>query len=401
MPLLRWLTVTFAALALTIALTVAAATPAKADPALFAVAGVAVDETAASAAQAREQALAEGHREAFRRLLARLVPRGRLDGVPRPPDEAIANLVRDFEVSDERTSNVRYLAELSFRFRPEAVRAFLRENAIPYAEARSRPVVVLPLYGAAGEAVLWEEPNPWREVWTEEGMDRVGLVPFEVPLGDLGDMQAISAEVALSGDRDALRRIAERYGGEHVLVTQAIQGGDPDEGTASAQIISSRVEADGESRNMVESIRQREDEPLAEMYGRAVESVARALEEDWKQANLLRFEDRRELTAAVPLNRLADWVQIERQLASVPLIGESRLRTLSRERAEIELVYFGDSDQLRLALARNGLRLDDGEDGEDGDDWVLRSARAVAEPAIGRDDPAGEVGTIRQEPAVQ
>lgn len=398
MPLLRWPVATLVALTFAISSLSLAPTPTRAESDLFTVERVAVDETAASAAQARERALTQGQRAAFQRLLARMVPRERLRGVTWPSDDALADLVHDFEVFDERTSSVRYLADLTFRFRPDAVRGYLRDNGIPYAEARGPSVVVLAIFGAGDRAVLWEDPNPWREAWTLR-MDEPGLVPFEVPLGDLLDMEAVSAREALDADAEALRRVAARYDAEEVLVTQAMQDDSPEDEPASVRIVSIRMDGEEPGRRTVDSVTQREDEGLVELYARAAESVARVLEEDWKRQNLLRFEDRREMLVEVPLTGLADWVGIERRLAAVPLIGESRLRSLTRERAEVDLVYFGEGDQLRLVLARNGLRLDEDEEYDGG--WVLRPAGGVSEPAIRGGETARPEGRVQEEPTEQ
>ncbi len=132
---------------------------------VFTVTGVAVDVTADTAAAAREAAHAEGHVKALDKLLARLLPGDELSLVrPLKPAEILA-YVQDFSVANERTSDVRYLAELTFRFRPEAVRELLRANGLKHAETMSKPVVVLAIFGVEGAAVLWGEGNPWLAAW--------------------------------------------------------------------------------------------------------------------------------------------------------------------------------------------------------------------------------------------
>ena len=137
---------------------------AQADGRIFTVRDVAVDETAATAAEARQVALAVGQRRAFRRLIDRLVPEDQQGLVPALDPNLLQYYVRDFSVADERTSAVRYLADLTFRFNADEVRRLLRSNSVAFAETRGNPVVVLPVFRAGdGEAVLWVEANPWVE----------------------------------------------------------------------------------------------------------------------------------------------------------------------------------------------------------------------------------------------
>ena len=199
---------------------------ARVDFNVFTVRGIEVDVTAKTAAAAREAALAEGHVMAMQKLLARLLPREELTRVTPLKAEQVVGFVKDFEVAAERTSDVRYLASLTFRFKPDAVRGLLRNDGLVHAETRSKPVLVLPVFGAVGKARLWEETNPWWKVWAQRQPED-WLVPLIVPLGDLGDISAIDADQALEGDMERLSAIAARYGAQDVLITQAVLLGDP------------------------------------------------------------------------------------------------------------------------------------------------------------------------------
>ncbi len=163
---------------------------------VFTVTDVRVDATAKTAAAARETALAEGERRALGRLLARLTLRADQARLPVLERSQIAALVRNFEVEEEKTSSVRYLAKLTIRFKRKALRRLLRAHDIPFAETLSKPVLVLPVYEVADALALWDDPNPWREAWARQPK-RDGLVPLVVPLGDLSDIADIGAEQAL------------------------------------------------------------------------------------------------------------------------------------------------------------------------------------------------------------
>jgi hypothetical protein len=177
---------------------VAPAGPAAADDDLFTVRAVAVDATADTARLARDRAIAEGRRAAFQRLVERLVPASRARAVTAPTDAELERMVIGFEVADERTSSVRWLADLTVAFDPAAVRARLRAAGVPFAETRSLPVLVIPLYDTGGETVLWREPNPWRNAWYELA-PQGGLVPFVGPYGDVSDIRDLVSHLKHRG----------------------------------------------------------------------------------------------------------------------------------------------------------------------------------------------------------
>src|SRR5947209_2882197 len=98
------------------------AVPAKAggQPAM-AVYGVKVDVTASDAVSAREKAILAGQRDGLSRVLASLIQSGAPNRLPSLSDEQITDMLEDYEVESEKSSTVRYIGQLTFRFRADAV----------------------------------------------------------------------------------------------------------------------------------------------------------------------------------------------------------------------------------------------------------------------------------------
>lgn len=323
---------------------------------IYTVRGVPVDATAETAILAREQAVAKGRRQAFQQLVELLVPLVWSDQVPPPTDAELGRMVLGFEVAGERTSAVRYLAELTVAFDPNAVRAAFRNAGVPFAETRSLPVLVIPVLSSGAGTVLWEERNPWRDAWTRRATPR-GLVPFVVPYGDLADIRDLNIEQALSGDQTALSRIAERYGARDVVVAQAI----PRPGGA-AQITIQRIGSSGYDSTLVETVTAESDPADAAGYdaARYAAGVRRAVvmvEEAWKQDNLIRPGLESRVTATIPLDSLKRWIAVRQTLDQLPVLSRYDVVQLTRKEALVDLWVNGDAEQLRIALEQQDLQL--------------------------------------------
>jgi hypothetical protein len=350
--------------------------PARAaDPEVFSVRGVAVDATAATAAKARDQALAEGHRAAFKRLVVRLVLAADRPRLPALALDAINDLVRDFEVADEKTSAVRYLASLTVRFRPDAVRSFLRGQGVGFAETHSKPVLVLPVLEVSGALSLWDDPNPWRDAWNRLPPSD-GLVPLVRPRGDLQDIAAIGAEQAVRGDDARLRAIAGRYGASDVLIARAgmrYPDGPPVAGGGGQwlQVSLSRFGNALLEQTRVEALYPEPGETQAALLARAAGVIAFRVEENWKRNNRLRFDAGDELTVEVPIASLAQWLEIKGKVEALPFIRRADLIYISRKLARLRLNFIGDTEQLRLAFSQSDLTLEPGPTS-----MVLRAGRA-------------------------
>lgn len=334
------------------------------EPRVFEVRDIAVDVTAASTDAARDKALALGERTAFMRLLDRLTMR--IDK-PRLPDfdaADIAAFVLDFGVAEEKASAVRYLARLNYRFKADEVRRFLIDQAIPFAETPSKPVLVLPVYQAAGTLLLWDEPNPWRDAWS--GREKLfSLVPTILPKGDLADIATIGPEQAVDGDDARLSAIAGRYDADDTVVAQAIL--ILDRGRPDLEVYVTRYGTAQVEQTVVKSFASAKGESVEQLLSRAAAELTSQIEDNWKRDNLLQFGRRAVVAVKIKIGGLQDWLNIRQRLAGVAVIRRIDLVILSVDEVRVNLHYLGEQEQLSLALKQADLSIV-----RDGDGWVLQ-----------------------------
>ena len=332
---------------------------------VFAVMGVDVDVTAETAAAAREEALVDGERRAFRRLLERLTLLADRDRLPEFSRDEITAYVKDFSIAEEKASAVRYLATLNFRFKAEDVRRLLIDLALPFAETASKPLLVLPVYQAAGALLLWDDPNPWRDAWAARPTVD-GLVPLVLPLGDLSDIAAIGAEQAVKGDSQRLTAIAAKYRAGDTLVAHGILRLDTRRGLPDLEVYLTRYGTALQEHTVVRTFATAGDESLDELLRRAAAVLAQQVEDNWKRDNLLQFGQPAVLAVTVRIGSLGDWLVVRKRLAGVAVIRRADLALLSPAEVRVNLHFIGDRDQLALALEQSDLRLF-----EEGGHWRL------------------------------
>ena len=362
---------------------------------VFTVAQVPIDAEAESAAEARELAIAAGQRTALETLLRRLTVEG--TSLPAPAEDTVAAMVAGFAIDRELVSTIRYRAALTVDFDPAAVRRLLRESGVAYAETVSKPVLVVAVRRDPSGVLLWEDSNRWRQVW-EERPPHGGLVPLLLPLGDVIDLGTVDAERALASDVDALTALAQLYGTTEVAVAVAglsqsagiakpaapaagdVPDTESDDGGASAAgralTLSLRRIVDGDGRAVQKTLIGREGESERALLARATDRVVALLEDDWKAANLIRYEEQHALHVIIPIASLGEWVSIQRRLSTLAMVAAVEIDSLSRHVARLTLRYHGTADQLRLALGQADLDLAPEEYG-----WWLRQRAAPLEPA--------------------
>lgn len=330
---------------------------------VFVVDSLKVDVTAASTAEARDKALAIGERQAFRQLLERLTMRRDQGRLPAFSAAEIAAFVLDFEVAEEKASAVRYLATLNYRFKADAVRRLLIDREIPFAETTSKPVLVLPVYQAAGSLLLWDDPNPWREAWIRRP-GKSSLVPTILPGGDLPDIATIGPEQAVAGDDQRLSAIAARYDAGDAIVAHATM--NMDRGRPDLEVYVTRYGTAQQEETVVKSFTSGDQESLELLLARAADELTSQMEDNWKRDNLLQFGQQAVVAVKIRIGGLGDWLDIRNRLAGVAVIRKSDLVLLSLDEVRVNLHYIGDPAQLALALEQADLVIN-----REGDGWVL------------------------------
>ncbi len=391
------------------ALLIVVGPPAQAQRAeVFAVKNVAVDATADTTTEAKDLAIAQGRPIAYRLMLEKLTLREDHGRLPEFNPDRADDLIIGFRVESEKTSAVRYLGRLTYVFDPPAVRALLRTAGLRFAETTSKPSVVLPVYYDAGTSRLWEDPNPWRDAWSEAPMTG-GLAPLMLPLGDLADIADVDVQAAVNGDAERLARLADRYGAKESLVAELRTDTD------RVQVLVRRYGLT-ETGTVAASHTGPIGDDLPAALARAAAAVADQLNETWKQRNLLGFRGRSTLVALVPFSDLREWITVSQRLRAVAPVRGTRTIKLARRARELELQFVGEVDQLVLAMEQADLVLEQSQPAEigttDPDEdataaasqsearWVirLRSAQPETSPAAGP-PAAQEPGTTEGEPA--
>ena len=337
---------------------------------VYTVTGVSVDITADTAAAARGQAIEEGHQLALNRLLQRLVLRDHLNRIPVLTRADIDPLVLSFGIDSERRSSVRYIGDLRFQFGLAEVRTFLQNLNVGFAETRSKSVLLLPVYSVAGATLLWDDPNPWLNAWNRVPLSD-GLVPIRLPAADLADIRDITAEQAASGNGRQLALISKRYGANKVLVAHASQNLDPATGATMINVATRYFGVAGWESTVIQSFALGEGEPPETLLVRAAQEVSRQIEEHWKRENLLRFDRSSELIADLAIEDLREWVEIRQRLRQIAFLRNTQLVSVSRRQMSVRLSFFGDAQQLRVALDQRDLVLEQSEV-----NWTLRDRRA-------------------------
>ena len=323
---------------------------------LYTIEDVRVDERAVDELEAKKIGIKKAQREALRDLIKKITLRDNHINLPYVDKKSVQTAIRDYAIIEEKFGGGRYLAKLTIRFKRSAVRNILQRRKLLFAETVSRPLVVLPVYRAAGSVMLWDDPNPWHEAWANRPSSG-GLLPLVLPIGDYSDVAVINAIQVLQGSEEHLSAIAEKYKAIGTLVTIAELNVNPKSGSPSIEVSMTRFGKGDSGRTFVRSFYALPDENIRRLLGKAVETLSLRAEEDWKRDTLQRISGEQWMNVKVPLKSLLNWLRIRKRITNVSTVMEVRLIRISVNEAILKLKYTGGPDQIRLSMAQSELDL--------------------------------------------
>lgn len=318
---------------------------------LFTVKDIHVDATAASSTEAQNSAIAQGRPRAFQILYRRLTRQQDWDRQPQLDQTQLLRLSGSYDADNERRSTTRYVADINYAFRPDAVARLLRANGIAFARAASAPVLVIPMAPGVSH-------GPWAAALANPDL-RGGLVPFSVAgpeesagLANLDFATATWSDVAAA----ALRAQAER-----VALVQAVYA----DGHVTVNIRSLEAGAAPVSASVEVPLLQ----TMGTTYPAAAEAAVRGLDDMWKARSVIDYGLRGQIVADVRIPDLAGWAGVQNRIAAVNTVTGVTLVAMNMEYARLTIGYAGTVEQLRDAMGMSGLDL-----ARRGGQWLLTAS---------------------------
>ena len=367
---------------------------------VFTIGNYPIEARAGDAVTAKERAIAEGQRAAFRSLLRRVVPVTAYNRLARLRTVDAARMIDGFAVRSERNSSTDYIASYDFSFQAEAVRRLLDRENIPFLDRQAIQMTLVPIYRAptgananaeAGAPDTFSDArgsDAWTYAW--KGLDLANsLAPVNL-VALKKEVHADTVKAAMDGDLGAIRTIAREYQAEDILVAIL----EPEAGLKKVHV--TLAGKDAVAPFVLKRTYRLDGPDLAYTAELAAVVALGVLEGRWKAINV-RGSDRMssgtgagsgagesprpapvprpgetESTAggpfkvAVEFRDMGEWQRISRQLSGIPEISELDVEGLSTRGARVSLRYPGGPQSLAAVLAQQGLTLSAAGSG-----WIL------------------------------
>jgi hypothetical protein len=314
---------------------VLACAPAAADDVLT-ISGIHVDASAQSASTAQLAAMAQGRPKAWSVLYKRLAKQQEWSKEPRLDDTALQRIIRTFTVKNEKRSTTRYVADVTYTFSPEGVSKVLSGVGINFAQTQPKRILLVPF------APNYTHTSMWTAAFSGTRY-AASAVPFSLPGSESLD---VSFDAANWLD---VEPFAARVRASEAVLVQAAPNGK------TMTITLKRIGA-GELPYKTSFEVPMLPGGAAATYSSAADATVKAVEDMWKN-HVGEFSPVGRLTADVHIASLAQWTSLQTQMQTVPNVSSVSVQAMDIGEARISIAYLGSTDQLKDAMAQQGLTL--------------------------------------------
>lgn len=322
---------------------------------------VEVDVVAKEAADAKSQGVAKAEVKALTDLLDKLAPDGTTQDIIAGLDaRKISNMVKETEVLEEKITGNRYHGKIRVSFNGDELSDLISKAGEQTKDEKAVTVgsfLIIPAYKEGTQELLWDDTNPWRNVWKNVGLE-ITSGDVIVPYGDVADSNIITTKNLSDITFASLAPVTIRYGVSDVVIVQAELVRKPD---LILTVIKRRV---ARGRNVVNVTKYRADpqETRDLLLTRAARDIVANLQhnksEDLSNNQAVRGGERGEIMILASISTLASWTQLRTKLSALPMIDSIDTLAISAKQVDMIVHYRGSAASLAQAITTNNIRLE-------------------------------------------
>ncbi len=303
-------------------------------------ADVRVDVTAETVTKAKEQAMAKAARVALGEVVQSISTEKSVKELNELNDNQLQHFISGVMVLMEKSSDVRYIAELRVSIDEEVLKAYMAENGMPFVVGEEQEVLVIPLMLRDGELDLWSDKNVLREAFFERGRIERGNLLVRVIDKNLGNIAAANAKRLYDMSDGEYNELADFNGINSIYVLKYV----PAENVVFVKSFPDRTvdEIKLENKTPTEAV----DLVLPLLKGSV--KVAEADEE---------MSEPKTYDAVYTYPRLAEWAALKKMLEANPQVSEVAIVSMGNGKVRFRFVYSGVIEKLQANLGVKGYQM--------------------------------------------
>lgn len=306
-------------------------------------ADVSVDVTAKTVTEAKQQAISKAMRDGLNEVILGISTEESVKEVNKLNDNQLQHFITGVMVLREKTSDVRYIADLRISVDEDLLKAYMAENNLPIALSETQEVVVIPLLEKEdGSFDVWGDDNFWRQAFVDHHYLRKGNLEISTIDKNLGNIAMVKANRVYDLADGEYKELADFNRADGIYV-------------AKYSLKDKKVYVKKYPSKDVQEITVEDQKPevLVDEVIALFKPVKKSLSAQSSDYNMTPTQI--EVVYSYP--RLAAWMSLKQILDNNTQVQDIKIVSMSNNKVHFNFLYSGVIEKLQGTLEVNGYRM--------------------------------------------
>ena len=302
---------------------------------------VSIDETSDNVANAKKEALSKAIRNGLNDVILRVSTEETIAEISKLNDNQIQHFISGIQVLLEKSSDIRYIAELKIDVNQSVLQNFIKENNLPIIISQTQTALLIPLLETADGALdIWSNENIWREAFINKQNLQTGFLKFYNIEKNLGNITTVNAnKVYNMTDGDFLEissfnKVDNIYVLKYSLKDNKVYIKSFPDKTEIDVIIDSQ--------------------PPSQMIDKVLPLIKSNKKQSTPQNST---QSPTELNIIYNYPTLNKWIELKKLLENDPMVEELKIMSLANKKVHFIITYHGTFEKLQTTLGLNDYML--------------------------------------------
>ena len=240
--------------------------------------------------------------------------------------------VSGYSIENEKYKKEKYSALITVTFEKDKLEKFLENKNIEFFSKKGPKTLIIPIINFEQRLVLWDDPNPWFDVWLRRPLDS-NLNLFTLPTGEVDDLITLSAEDAINLKYFKIKKLANKYEAEQAYILLVNVESQNEKINLSVQAY------DGFSQEVIyssdiENIKSNNFDYNLNVFA---DTFADYIDDLWVKENLDNINSETKVLVKISYKRYSEWIKIKKFLINNEKVLKYNILIISNNNAKVEL----------------------------------------------------------------
>ena len=304
---------------------------------------ISVDVTDTNVASAKTKALAKARRDGLNDVVLSISTQQAVEELSKLNDNQIQHFIKEVQILMEKSSTIRYIADLKIEINEDVLKSYLSENNLPISISQTPDILIIPMLEKLDKTInLWTSENTLYQDLLDSRNLKSNTANFYIIEKNLGNITAIDPKHLFDMNEKKFKELSTFNKVDKIAIVKYCQ-------IHKRAIIKIFPE-----NKLIE-----EDLPLLDDKTERIETILNIIKGDTKKspAPKISSNETQTLNIIYTYDNLSSWTKLKKTLEENQLIDNITVISMVNKKVHFNFTYTGFIEKLQIDLSNNGYNL--------------------------------------------